>query len=259
MQPLPTPDSLEPFVRDIVLLEGEDEQAKSTFPFYADGFPGIIYSRSDQPFTLQPRNKLLSSFYLYGQTVEPIALEVEGPFQMILLRLYPFAVNILLGVDPKVLMDDCYDLKQVEGVDTMASVKLLDETEDIQERLEVIANYFNELVVSASFNPNHQVKLATNLILNSKGIISIKELRSRLNVAERTLERHFSQEVGVTPKQFAKMIQFSNSLNQISEKDYLLLTDVGYDSGFSDQSHFIKTFKRYTGKTPKEFQKQISA
>jgi len=168
-------------------------------------------------------------------------------------------VNILLGVDPKVLMDDCYDLKQVEGVDTMASVKLLDETEDIQERLEVIANYFNELVVSASFNPNHQVKLATNLILNSKGIISIKELRSRLNVAERTLERHFSQEVGVTPKQFAKMIQFSNSLNQISEKDYLLLTDVGYDSGFSDQSHFIKTFKRYTGKTPKEFQKQISA
>ena len=75
---------------------------------------------------------------------------------------------------------------------------------------------------------------------------------------ERTLERQFLKEIGVTPKQFAKMIQFSSSLKQMTDEDYVNLTDISYDSGFADQSHFIRSFKRYTGKTPKEFQKQLS-
>ncbi len=37
----------------------------------------------------------------------------------------------------------------------------------------------------------------------------------------------------------------------MTDADYASLTDIGFDSGFSDQSHFIRSFKKYTGKTPK--------
>jgi AraC-like DNA-binding protein len=67
------------------------------------------------------------------------------------------------------------------------------------------------------------------------------------------LERRFLSETGLSPKQFAKIIQFQNSLTQLSVKDYTSLTDVVYQNGFSDQSHFIKVFKAFTGKTPKAF------
>jgi AraC-like DNA-binding protein len=59
--------------------------------------------------------------------------------------------------------------------------------------------------------------------------------------------------VGVTAKQFAKIIQFQQSLEQITVKDYSKLTDIVYANGFADQSHFIKVFKAFTGKTPLAF------
>jgi len=258
MELLPIPESLEPFAKDIFLLESDEINTEHKFPFYADGFPGIIYSNSTNPFYLQPRNKELSDFYLYGQTIEPISLDTVGVFHLVGIRLYPFAVRILLGVDPKALNDDCFDLMNVENVDTQGALNKLRKTSGGSDTVGILADYFNELLENASINPDYRIKLATNLILNSNGSISIKEVRNRLSVAERSLERHFLDEIGVTPKQFAKIIQFSSSMNQITDTDYYNLTEIGYDNGFADQSHFIRSFKRYAGKTPKEFQKQIS-
>jgi AraC-like DNA-binding protein len=258
MEQLPVHKSLEPFVKDIFLLENDSTDSENKLPFYADGFAGIIYSKSVNPFYLQPRNKKLSDFYLYGQTIEPISLDVIGKFKLVCMRMYPFAVRILLGVDPKKLNDDCFDLKLVENIDTLGTIKKLRQTEDENVIVELLAVYFNELLQNASTNPDYRIKLAINLILNSNGTISIKELRDKLCVTERTLERHFLKEIGITAKQFAKVIQFSSSMKQITDADYLNLSEIGYDNRFADQSHFIRSFKRFTGKTPKEFQQEIS-
>lgn len=258
MKKLAVPKSLQAFVKEIFILNSEVPDTEKKFPFYADGFAGIIFSKSDYPFYLQPMNKQLSDFYLYGQTVEPISLEVKGKFHLIALRLFPFAVRILLGVNPKLLVDNCYDLIQVKGIDTQSSLNQLRASNDKNNWLKILAQYFNELLKNASITPDHRIQLAINLLIKSKGIISIKEVRQQLHITERTFERNFLKEIGVTPKQFARIIQFSASLHQISDDDYVYLTDVSYDNGFADQSHFIRTFKRFTGKTPKEFQKEIS-
>lgn len=251
--------SIEPFGKDIFYIESDGINTDGKNPFYADGFAGIIYSKSTHPFYLQPKNKKLSDFYLYGQTIEPISLDTEGAFQLICIRLYPFAVRMLLGVDPKVLKDDCYDLKLIEGINTQQTLDLLQKTDNKHKMVDILANYFNDLLMNASNNPDYRIKLAINLILKTNGTISIKELRESLGVTERTLERHFLKEIGITAKQFTKVIQFSTALQQMTETDYVNLTEIGYDNGFADQSHFIRSFKRYTGKTPKEFQQQIAS
>ncbi len=250
--------NIEPFGKDIFIMEMDETGTEKKLPFYADGFAGIVYSKSASPFYQQPKGKRLSDFYLCGQTVEPITLDVNGAFKLICIRLYPFAVRILLGISPKVLKDDCYNLRLIENVDTQYTLEKLDQLEDWDDIIEVLADYFNELLKNASVNPDYRIKLATNLILKANGAISIKALREKLGVAERTFERHFLKEIGVTAKQFAKIIQFSSTMQQMSETDYVNLTEIGYDSGFSDQSHFIRSFKRYAGKTPKEFLQQIS-
>lgn len=258
MKQLPMHKNIEPFGKDIIVLEMDETGTAKKLPFYADGFPGIVYSKSASPFYQQPKGKKLPNFYLFGQTVEPMTLDVNGAFKLICVRLYPFAVRILLGVEPKVLKDDCYDLRLVENVDTQYTLEKLDQLEDWDDIIEVLADYFNELLKNASVNPDYRIKLAINLILKANGAISIKELRDKLCVTERTLERHFLKEIGVTAKQFAKIIQFSSAMEQMTETDYVNLTEIGYDNSFADQSHFIRTFKRYTGKTPKEFLQQIS-
>ena len=255
---IPKNKSLHPFVKEIMFFENYEDSTEKSYPFYANGFPGIVYSKSDNPFYLNPGNKELSEFYLYGQTIDPISLNIKGAFQLIDIRLYPFAVKILLGVGPKILNDDCFDLKLIKNIDTNATLTLLNQTSSKDETIRILANYFEELLKNASTNPDNRVKLATNLILRANGNISVKDVRDRLCVTERTLERHFMRDMGVTTKQFAKIIQFSSSIKQITESDYDSLTEIGYDNGFADQSHFIRTFKKFTGKTPKEFQKKLS-
>ncbi len=65
-------------------------------------------------------------------------------------------------------------------------------------------------------------------------------------------------QVGLTPKQFAKIIQFQTSLHYLNNSTYDKLVEVGLDSGFSDQSHFIRTFKKYTEQTPSYYLKQMN-
>lgn len=257
--PLSHYQNLAPFVQDIIVLEDIDAQGLQEFPFYADGFAGIIYTQSKKPFFLQPANKQLSELYFAGQTLKPITLAVEGPYKLIGLRLYSCAIKVLLNINPKTLNDDCYDLKQLTHIDTNLTLEKLQGISDTSSILLILENYFAELLKHAAVNPDNRVILATSLILKSQGQITVKEVRERLCVSERTMERLFLKEMGITTKQFAKVIQFSSSLNQLADADYNKLTDIGYQNGFADQSHFIRNFKKFTGKTPKEFQKQLAS
>lgn len=258
MERIAIPSELKSYVTEIIIFENQDVNAAQSLPLYADGFAGIIYSQSTNPFYLQPRNKQLSNFYLYGQTIEPMSLDVKGPFKLFALKLYPFAVRILLEIDPKNLNDDCFNLFDLEHINTKETVLNLNGTHDNSEIIGILCGYFLKLLKIAATHPDYRIKLAINLIMREKGKITIKEVRNRLSISERTFERHFQREIGVTPKQFANIIQFSASMKQIKEADYTNLKDIAYENGYADQSHFIRAFKRYTGLTPKEIQNQLA-
>jgi len=42
-------------------------------------------------------------------------------------------------------------------------------------------------------------------------------------------------------------------MEQLTQKNFTKLTDIVYKNGYADQSHFVKVFKSFTGKTPKAF------
>jgi len=250
MTSLDVNENIQPFVKEIFLLENEEDTAHN-LPFYADGYPGILYSETTEPITLYPIEKSLPNFFLYGQTIVPIELRIKGGYKMIVFQLYPFATRILLNINPKEINDACYDLEQVKEVDTKSTVENLVTTE-ASNQADIISNYILQLVKSTSTDYDNSIKLAVSTIIKTKGTISITQLRNQLFITERTFERKFLKEIGVTPKQFAKIIQFSFSLDQMKESDYTNFTNIAYENGFTDQSHFIRSFKKYTGGTPKE-------
>jgi len=244
-----------PFIKEIFLLEN-DSSLQHNLPFYADGYPGIMYSETQDGVLMLPVNKILPNFFLYGQTIEPIELQIKGKYKIIVFQLYPFATRLLLGIDPKEINDECYDLSQVKSIDTRQTVSQIVLT-NTDKQIQIIADYILELVKYSSIDTDNSIKLAVSTIINTKGTLQIKQLREQLFITERTFERRFTKEIGVTPKQFAKIVQFSFSINQIKESDYTKLTSIAYENGFADQSHFIRTFKKYTGSTPKEMRSKM--
>lgn len=240
--------NLDLFIKDVYVLGNDDANKKCQLPFFADGYPGIIYQETEKKSFILPQNKVLSTFYLYGQMIAPFELALEGTYSIIVFQLYPFASKFLFGVDPKKLNDDCYDLSKIKAGDK--AVKNLSAASRTDSKIEIIAQFLSTIAREKGMEEYREIQQAIEIVIDHKGLIPIHKLARLLNVSERTLQRKFDCYVGISPKKFAKIIQFQNSVEQIASGSFSKLTDVVYENGYADQSHFIRNIKKFTGKRP---------
>ena len=248
--------SISLFVKIIMIFEEPDGAQKTILPFFADGYPGLIFQETENGLLVSPHNKLMPSFFLYGQTIKPIELILNGSYRLIIFQLYPFVLKNFFDVVPKDLNDNCYDLAEMNDPMGSGTLKLLKESVETNSQIEIIHSFLNTIFQNKKQSLDYAMSEAIRKIIDHKGQLIIGDLCNELNLTERTFERRFFSAVGVTAKQFAKIIQFQESLLQLTVKDYTKLTDIVFANGYADQSHFIKVFKAFTGKTPMTFSNQ---
>jgi len=216
-----------------------------------------MYHNSPNGLMVRPHSKLMPPVFLYGQTIEPVQIEVSGSFEIIIFQLYPFTIKRLFGIVPASINDDCYDLSDLPEFNRISIFEDLHASGSIHDKVHIISEAIRQLVEinEQVFDP--LIRQAVQLIIGSNGKIFLKNIVSELHTTKRTLERKFFAETGLRPKQFAKIIQFQNSLTQLNSKEYNILADIVYKNGYADQSHFIRVFKAFTGKTPKQLVKEL--
>ena len=73
---------------------------------------------------------------------------------------------------------------------------------------------------------------------------------------QKHLIEQFKKYVGLTPKHLQRIIRFNSILQRIHQQEKIQWSDVAYECGFSDQSHFIKEFRHFSGFNPAEFIEQ---
>lgn len=80
---------------------------------------------------------------------------------------------------------------------------------------------------------------------------SLDALAQRFSLRKETLIRTFKKDTGLTPGSFLNISRVEYAKARLRAGDDI--ADVGYQSGFADQSHFHKTFVRYTAATPRQY------
>ena len=237
---------LQPFVKEVFYFIGAKAERLT---FFADGFPGIVLLQTETPAFMLPKGKPLSPFFIYGQTIRPLELELTDKYRMLVFQLQPFAVRTLFGVNPKLLNDDCHDLSP-QYADALRHLQFAAES---AEQAEILAKFIAAKAESAATDKGSQVQMAIGLVLSSGGKIGVKAMAQQLHLTERTLQRLFMEYVGLSPKQFAKIVQFQQAFNQVSDEAFDKLTEIVFENGYADQSHFIRNFRRFTGQKPSDF------
>lgn len=244
-------EELCPFVKNILVFKGEDKSADTNLPFFADGFPGMLYHNADR-LAIAPHQKEFPGLFIYGQTIRPIEIQIKGAFTIIIFQLYPFVLKSLFEIRPEAITDNCYEIPDFERAVGNCKQSTANHTALV---IDAITKQLLALVHNKKHCIDPLVKYAIEKIMLEQGQLSLTQLAEELHISKRTLERRFLDETALQPKLFAKIIQFQHSLAQISIKDFDKLTDVVYQNGYADQSHFIRVFKSFTGKSPGSFMK----
>jgi len=243
------------FVKNILVFEESENVPKTILPFFADGYPGLMFQQTSNGLRVNPHDKEMPALFLYGQTIQPIELVMEGKYKLMVFQLYPFVLKSFFNINPKDINDNCFNLEELNQSGITTAIEQLQNSDDFKSNIEIITSLLYRFFEIKKNELDLTIRQAIQCIDEHQGQLSIADLCHQMDLNERTLERKFISQVGISAKQFSKIIQFQQSLEQLTVKDYKKLTDIVYANGFSDQSHFIKVFKAFTGKTPKKFQK----
>lgn len=96
-----------------------------------------------------------------------------------------------------------------------------------------------------------QDQIDTNLTL------SLKEISESLNVHPTYLSREFSKYFdNLSFGDYIRKLRIEKSLQLLNDPKYSL-AEIAYLTGFSDQSHFNRTFKLHTGQNPSVYRKNL--
>ncbi|MGC3944358.1 MAG: chromate resistance protein [Chryseolinea sp.] len=97
-----------------------------------------------------------------------------------------------------------------------------------------------------------QDQIDTNLTL------SLKEISLSLNVHPTYLSREFSKYFdNLSFGDYIRKLRIDKALELLKDSRYSL-AEISYLTGFSDQSHFTRTFRKHTGKSPASYRKELN-
>jgi AraC-like DNA-binding protein len=237
--------SISKYVSSILVIENYNKRNDFILPLYANGCPTLVFNTSKAT----NKSKNVNHLTLYGQTIKPGELCITNDFTLIAYFLYPNALTSLFGIDAAELTDGCMELTFLKQAKTYNLQEQLLNTPLLNFRLDLLNNFIKKLADNVS-SEDWKTEFATKAITTSKGQISLQNIQSELGISERTLQRIFDTHVGISPKMYGRVIQFQSAFQKINQSQFSKASDIAYDYGFADQSHFTRVFKEFTHLTP---------
>lgn len=243
----------EPYSRDNILgfyhLE-QNEDGTECVNSVPDGCATIFFERTASEVKGE----------IFGTVLEKLEESYEKGKQVYGVYFYPGELPPCIKVPMSELTGKCIPLR--EAVWNVDWAKRLEETEDIKKWMQLFLQKFKEEPVPTiqqlkSKKKQRIVSSVNQCIIQSGGLISIKELIDKLHYSERYIHEVYKERMGMSPKTFARIMQFQQALMQLEKMDIGGWTSFGPDHGYYDQAHFCKEFKRNTGMSPKSFKTYI--
>ncbi len=202
---------------------------------------------SETDFIIQPRAMV------FGQITKPYYVQPTGYVNTIAIRFYPFGfANFIIRpiqelADKETPLTSLFEKSLVREMEQ----KII-KASSTQSRIEVIESFLLSRL-SDQFVVDNIVKSTVDALVRTKGNEPIKSILKDELSRRRDLERKFSKQVGISPKQLGKIIRLQAALKLMLEQKGENLTQIAYESEYYDQAHFIKDFKEFTGTSPKEY------
>jgi AraC-like DNA-binding protein len=202
---------------------------------------------SETNFVLQPRSMVI------GQITKPFFIQPTGYVNTFAIRFYPYGFANFIEAPIKSLSDKETSLAELFGERVAQTLEQqIVQAQDTKTRIAVAEKFLLSLLNQKS-TVDKIIHTTIDALVSTKGNLSISTLLKNDLAQRRQLERKFSNQIGISPKQLAKVMRLQAALKMLLHNRSEKLSTIAYEGEYYDQAHFIRDFKDFTGTNPSAF------
>ena len=216
--------------------------------FELDGIPRHTYHSDTLESTGIYKNSWVS-----GMHKQYLSISAPQDSEMLAIQLkpegcYPIFQCHVDQLSNRVVMAD--DVFNASFLDLRAQII---KEEEIAKKFAVIESWLLQNVRHENAPDSELITILRRLQLES--LSQHAAIVSSYSKTQKHLISQFKKYFGLTPKVFQRIFRFNEILQRIHQKEIISWTDIAYQFAYTDQSHFIKEFKEFSGFNPTEFLK----
>lgn len=178
----------------------------------------------------------------------------KGNYVIFCVQFKSNGIFAIFGIPQKILINAILPAEDILGDGNNLLL-----TEQFQSSADIfeMATYMNAYLIKMLLGQKHKIYTGvianiSDIVLHHKGVVSVDALALYGCMSLRNFERRFINEVGISPKLYARITRFYNAVENKMLHPDKNWTDIVYESGYYDQSHFIKEVKLFSSKSPDE-------
>jgi len=246
---------LSPYIKRYWAIENVlDEGEVCVQRIIPTGLTELLLYFTPRPKILNSNKSLSDNVALYGHqngfydielidelSVFSIVFEPQG-----LMQFFKFSLQDICNLN--------VPLKHISGQAGRDLEEKMSEAISFPQRVSIVETYLLDLLKNNFTDFEfRRINHVVELIKKTHGNININQMASEICLSRKQFERIFAEHIGISPKQYLKIIRFQSAIFQKQQNNNLNMTELSYECGYFDQSHFINDFKSLCGMTPKQY------
>ena len=253
---------LRALIKDYLLLEFDlkSEMPVPVKPFAVSPEQGITFyikgavaaGTAGEPLINRPHTVIFGQ-PLYRQNMQP-----THRFQMLNIIFQPGTLSRFLNIPLTEFVHKNIDAELIWG----------SEINQVSDQMANATDYTGIIAAAEAFLLKKQSQIkgwsspADNIarhIFDTPHLFKLENIASHACLSPSQLERRFVQQMGVTPKFYARVCRFFKA-NQVKQtQPDFSWQKIAWLSGYSDYQHLVKDFKRFSATTPNLFIHELAA
>lgn len=159
----------------------------------------------------------------------------------------------LFGLEPRLIKNGIIEVTEL-GADFGRLLEHLNLQSDYHAAYSILHSFF-KVRQRARFILGPRSNMNIQRCLNKSGNLTVEKLACESGVSYRTLNRFFKDSVGMTPKEYLKIVRFDKVCRYMAMFPNHHWSELVNRFGYYDQAHFSREFKTIMGVTACEWMK----
>jgi AraC-like DNA-binding protein len=190
--------------------------------------------------------------FVAGLMTNCLVIDLESEQSSFGIRMYTESARSILRFPVSAFAAGRVYLHEMWGAEGLLIAEELLHARDVSQLIQLAESRLSRLLSRLDVPSPGLLHDGLNYMYDHKGVLSPAQLADKLGFGERHLRRVFERELGVGPKEMLGIIRFQSLLREMHRGSGARMSyaDLAAKYGYYDQSHLIKTFKRYYGMPP---------